>query len=149
MPGYDGSFGTELIKKHFPLIKILVLTTFNDSKTINIAISSGADGYILKEMSDDMIIHSIISVYNGINVFCDDVYKKMDVVVKHVSISNNSPFDLSKRERELLFYIASGSDNKTIAEKMYLAEGTVRNNISKLLNKLDIKDRTGLAIFSC
>lgn len=148
MPGYDGAYGIELIKKHFPDIKILVLTTFDDFKTINAAISSGADGYLLKEMTDDVIINSIVSVYNGINVFCNDVYKKMNVKVTHNNNFNTTSYKFGKRELELIQYIASGYDNREIAEKMYLAEGTVRNNISKLLTKLELKDRTSLAVFA-
>ncbi len=147
MPGYDGSYGIQLIKKHFPNTKILVLTTFDDFKTINAAILSGADGYILKEMTEDVIINSIVSVYNGVNVFCNDIYKKMNVKVTHNNY-NNTLYKFGKRELELIHYIASGYDNKEIAEKMYLAEGTVRNNISKLLTKLELKDRTSLAVFA-
>ena len=76
------------------------------------------------------------------------VYNKMNVKVTHNNNFNNTSYKFGERELELIQYIASGYDNREIAEKMYLAEGTVRNNISKLLTKLELKDRTSLAVFA-
>ncbi|OPZ20493.1 MAG: Response regulator protein VraR [Firmicutes bacterium ADurb.BinA205] len=146
MPDHDGGYGTRKIKENFSDIKVLVLTTFDDKETVNKAISSGADGYILKEMDNDKIINSIKAVAGGINVFCDNVFRsiKKDVVVQQ----DAKNFGLTERETEFIRLICDGCDNKEIAAKLFLAEGTVRNGISRLLEKLELKDRTQLAVFA-
>ena len=146
MPDHDGGYGTRKIKDNFSDIKVLVLTTFDDKETVNKAISSGADGYILKEMDNDKIISSIKAVAGGINVFCDNIFRsiKQDVVVQQ----DAKDFGLTERETEFIRLICDGCDNKEIATKLFLAEGTVRNGISRLLEKLELKDRTQLAVFA-
>ena len=146
MPDHDGGYGTRKIKDNFSNIKVLVLTTFDDKETVNKAISSGADVYILKEMDNDKIINSIKAVAGGINVFCDNVFRsiKKDVVVQQ----DAKNFGLTERETEFIRLICDGCDNKEIAAKLFLAEGTVRNGISRLLEKLELKDRTQLAVFA-
>lgn len=146
MPEYDGGYGIRKIKDNFEDIKVLVLTTFDDKETVDKAVSSGADGYILKEMDNEKIINSIKAVAGGINVFCDNIFRsiKQDVVVQQPPKN----FDLTERETDLLRLICEGCDNKEIASKLFLAEGTVRNGISRLLDKLNLKDRTQLAVFA-
>ena len=147
MPGYDGEYGTRQIKAHFPDIKVLVLTTFDDSETVQKAIACGADGYILKEMENEKIINAVKTVYGGINVFGASVFSSIKQTMPVVQPSS-AGFELSERDRELMALICDGCDNKEIAAKLFLAEGTVRNNISKLLEKLGLKDRTQLAVFA-
>lgn len=146
MPDYDGGCGTRLIKEKLDSVKVLVLTTFDDKETVEKAMSSGADGYILKEMDNEQIINSIKAVAGGINVFCDNVFQsiKKDSAVQQ----NPRNFDLTEREVDFLRLICDGCDNKEIAAKLFLAEGTVRNGISRLLEKLKLKDRTQLAVFA-
>lgn len=147
MPVCDGESGTKRIKQAYPEIKVLVLTTFDDNETISKAMSGGADGYILKEMENEKIIQSVKSVYSGVNVFGGNVYscikKKFNV---YSQTSENIP--LTERERDIIVLIAQGYDNKAIASELFLAEGTIRNNISKMLEKLSLKDRTQLAVFA-
>ena len=145
MPDYDGGYGTRKIKDTLPDVKVLVLTTFDDKETVDKAIASGADGYILKEMDNDKIINSIKAVAGGINVFCNNIFRsiKKDVMVQQ----DAKNFDLTEREIDFLRLICDGYDNKEIASKLFLAEGTVRNGISRLLEKLGLKDRTQLAVF--
>jgi len=146
MPDFDGSYGTRKIKGNLSGIKVLVLTTFDDKETVDKAVSSGADGYILKEMDNSKIINSIKAVAGGINVFCDNVFSS---IRKEVSAPQEAVnFDLTDRETDFLRLICEGCDNKEIASKLFLAEGTVRNGISKLLEKLGLKDRTQLAVFA-
>ena len=146
MPDYDGGYGTRKIKDTLPDVKVLVLTTFDDKETVDKAISSGADGYILKEMDNDKYINSIKAVAGGINVFCDNIFRsiKKDVLMQQ----DAKNFDLTDREIDFLRLICEGADNKEIASRLYLAEGTVRNGISRLLEKLGLKDRTQLAVFA-
>lgn len=146
MPEYDGSCGTRMIKEKLSCVKVLVLTTFDDKETVEKAMASGADGYILKEMDNSQIINSVKAVAGGINVFCDNVFQS----IRKEQTSPKSPesFDLTEREVDFLRLICEGCDNKEIAAQLYLAEGTVRNGISRLLEKLKLKDRTQLAVFA-
>lgn len=145
MPDFDGSYGTRQIKSLLPDIKVLVLTTFDDKETVNRAIAAGADGYILKEMDGEKIVSSIKAVAGGITVFCDNIFQS---IKKNVVEASPADFGLTERETDFIRLICDGADNKEIAAKLYLAEGTVRNGISRLLEKLDLKDRTQLAVFA-
>lgn len=149
MPDFDGGYGTVNIKRNFPEIKVLVLTTFDDSETVQRAVSSGADGYILKEMENDKIIASVKAVSGGINVFCENIFSSIKQrIAPAPAPSAAESYKLTERDVELMKLICDGCDNKEIASRLYLAEGTVRNNISRLLEKLHLKDRTQLAVFA-
>ena len=153
MPEFDGAYGTQKIKEAYPDTRVLVLTTFDDEETVAEAMGSGADGYILKEMDNVKIIQSVKAVSSGINVFGPNVYsgiqKKITEIPKQNCQPNNDAVsELSPRELEIMVLIAEGLDNKNIASKLFLAEGTVRNNISRMLDKLGLKDRTQLAVYA-
>lgn len=155
MPDYDGAYGIKAIKEELPDVRVLVLTTFDDEETIDKALASGADGYILKEMEDEKVIASVKSVASGMSIFGDGVYRVMksrmeqpgeeraDVLKKQAS-----DFSFTDRERDILRLVAQGYDNKEIASELFLAEGTVRNQLSRLLEKLSLKDRTQLAVYA-
>lgn len=151
MPQFDGSWGISAIKKAFPKVKILVLTTFDDQETVDGAIKSGADGYILKEMEDGQVIQSVKMVYGGMQVFGGSVFEG---IRRQVSAAGKEKEPepktegLTPRELDIMRCVARGMDNKEIAAELFLAEGTVRNNISRLLDKLKLKDRTQLAVFT-
>ena len=146
MPQYDGSYGINRIKADFPDIRVLVLTTFDDRETVDAAVQGGADGYILKEMEDDKVIQSVKAVCAGIRVFGGSVFEGMR---RQMAPAGAGPgLDLTPRERDIMRLVAQGMDNREIAAGLFLAEGTVRNNISRLLEKLKLKDRTQLAVFT-
>lgn len=148
MPEYDGSYGITKIKADFPDISVLVLTTFDDRETVDAAVRSGADGYILKEMEDDKVIQSVKAVCAGIRVFGENVFEGMRRQMTQALPKAEQAKDLTSRERDIMRLVAQGMDNKAIAAELFLAEGTVRNNISRLLEKLKLKDRTQLAVFA-
>ena len=173
MPEFDGAYGIRRIKEAFPKVKILVLTTFDDSETVEEALDSGADGYILKEMEDGAVIRSVKAVHAGIRVFGDSVFKSMrmggaaggalaggaaarGVLAGGAATGGALPgpelartvAQLTERERDVMRLVAQGMDNREIAGALFLAEGTVRNNLSRLLEKLGLKDRTQLAVFA-
>lgn len=145
MPEFDGEYAIKNIKQKLDNIKVLVLTTFDDEETVAKAMASGADGYILKEMTNDNIIQAIKSVHSGVNVFGGNVYKS---VQQKFALNHNLTHNLTKRELEIIKLIVDGCDNKEIASRLFLAEGTLRNTISKILEKLNLKDRTQLAVFA-
>ncbi|MCI8659017.1 MAG: response regulator transcription factor [Lachnospiraceae bacterium] len=148
MPEYDGSWGIRKIKADFPRIKILVLTTFDDRETVEAAIESGADGYILKEMEDSRVIQSVKAVCAGIRVFGDSVFEEMRRQIFSGKEKAGKVEGITPREREIMQCVARGMDNREIAAELFLAEGTVRNHISRILEKLKLKDRTQLAVFT-
>ena len=152
MPDYDGAYGIKAIKEAFPEIKVLVLTTFDDEETIEKALASGADGYILKEMEDAKVISSVKSVYDGMSIFGGGVYrvmkKRMENGLPSQTVPDSEEGVLTSRDLEVVRLVSQGYDNKEIATALYLAEGTVRNQISKILEKLELKDRTQLAVYA-
>ncbi|WP_044975695.1 response regulator transcription factor [Ruminococcus sp. HUN007] len=153
MPEFDGAYGTRLIKENYPETKVLVLTTFDDDETVTEAMGCGADGYILKEMESEKIIQAVKAVSSGIKVFGANVYSGIQKKITESpkpehNTENEAIAELSPREREIMVLIAEGLDNKNIAAKLFLAEGTVRNNISRMLDKLGLKDRTQLAVYA-
>ena len=146
MPQYDGSYEITRIKADFPDIRVLVLTTFDDRETVDAAVQGGADGYILKEMEDDKVIQSVKAVCAGIRVFGGSVFEGMR---RQMALPGaKADLDLTPREMDIMRLVAQGMDNREIAAGLFLAEGTVRNNISRLLEKLKLKDRTQLAVFA-
>lgn len=152
MPDYDGAYGINAIKEQLVGIKVLVLTTFDDELTIEKAIESGADGYILKEMEDDKVITAVKNVYDGVSVFGNSVYEVMRKNLQksnQMSVAKQRVDDIfSEKELHVIQLVAQGFDNKEIASEICMAEGSVRNMISKILDKLELKDRTQLAVYA-
>ena len=137
--------GEEILKLD-PSAKILYLTTFADDEYIVKAIKIGAHGYILKQ-DFEIIIPSLKAVYLGQYVFGQDIVSKLPSFMKVARQSRFSDFDISEKELEIITLVAEGLNNKEIANKLYLSEGTVRNYLSIILEKLGLRDRTQLAIF--
>ncbi|EJO5346556.1 response regulator transcription factor [Clostridium botulinum] len=152
MPNCDGVLGTRIIKEQFPDIKILVLTTFNDKEYIHEALKFGASGYLLKDSSNDLIYEGIKACIKGNIVVHPDVANNIilntgyEKELNHNDIS--SEYSLTEREINIIREIARGLSNKEIAERIYLSEGTIKNNISIILSKLNLRDRTQIAIFA-
>jgi DNA-binding NarL/FixJ family response regulator len=135
-----------IIKKH-PEAKILLLTTFDDDEYIVKAIKTGAKGYILKQ-NFDSIPAAILSVYNGQTVFGNEIMDKLPAFVHQTSTKGNyEDYNLTEKEYEIIQLVADGMNNKEISASLYLSEGTVRNYISNILMKLELRDRTQLACF--
>ncbi|MDQ0114098.1 response regulator transcription factor [Paenibacillus harenae] len=146
MPVMDGVLGTQLIKRHFQNMKVVLLTTFKDDEYIKEAVKSGAEGYILKNQPSDSIIESLRAVGKGNTVFEKEVAQALSGLLKEDK-KPMSTMGLNSRELEVLSQVANGYSNKEIAERLYLSEGTVRNYVTALLEKLQFRDRTQLAIF--
>lgn len=149
MPVLDGVLGTKLIKSSFSDIKIIILTTFKDDEYIKEAVKNGAEGYILKNQSSDSIVETIRTVEKGNAVFEKEIARTLSAMLKNVSYESKPVIntELTPRELDILKLIAEGLSNKEIAAKLYLSEGTVRNYVTNLLEKLELRDRTQLAIF--
>ncbi len=150
MPVCDGVLGTRIIKEEFEDVKILILTTFDDREYIYEALKYGASGYLLKDSSYDLIYEGIKVAAKGSLV----VHPKVaGTIISSVSrdedyLEEIEKYGLTDREVTIIKEIANGLSNKEIAKKLYLSEGTVKNNISTILSKLDLRDRTQIAIFA-
>ena len=141
MPVCDGVAATRRIKQAYPQVKIVMLTTFADDGYIASAIDAGAEGYLLKSTPADGIIERIRAVEKGALVF--------DRGVRLSAKKTAAPvFDaLTGRENEVLSLVAAGLSNGEIAGRLYLSQGTVRNAVSAILDKLQLRDRTQLAVY--
>lgn len=147
MPKMDGVLGTKLIKSYFSDIKVVILTTFKDDEYIMEAMKCGAEGYILKNQSSDSIIESLRAVGKGNIVLEKEVADTLSTMLRSDKKANAQDFDISQREFEVLKLVGDGLSNKEIAARLFLSEGTTRNYVTSLLEKLDLRDRTQLAIF--
>lgn len=125
----------------FPEAKILLITTFRDDEYIHEALNIGCKGYLLKDNLAG-IIPAIEAVLSGNMVFDSNIVKSMSATSSHKDLSV-----LSTREQDIIELVAEGHNNKEIAEHLYLSEGTVRNYISQMLTKLDLRDRTQLVVY--
>ncbi|MBP5533286.1 MAG: response regulator transcription factor [Lachnospiraceae bacterium] len=143
MSGLDA--GAEIISRHNDA-RILYLTTFNDDEYIIKAISIGAKGYIIKQ-DFESIIPAVKSVYKGQSVFGNSITEKLPGIINKKKEFDYESFGITPQEKEIIEEIAKGLSNKEIADKLCLSEGTVRNYLSNILRKLDLRDRTNLAIF--
>jgi len=166
MPGCDGVEGTRLIKSLSPAPAVLVLTTFDDDDYIAAALRHGANGYLLKNVPPSRIVSGIKTVYEGSLLIHPDIARKLAGMIQpapadqahagpDVSQQPNHPdrvrdlsaFGLTSAEQTIVRHIADGLSNKEIAAALFLSEGTVKNYISEILDKLELRDRTQIAIF--
>ena len=146
MEGMTGLEAGEMILKDAQDARLLYLTTFSDDEYIIKALGMGAKGYILKQDYEG-IAPALTAVMNGQSVFGDSVRDKLPTLIKEKEEFDFEAYDISEKEKEILEAVATGMNNKEIAEKLFLSEGTVRNYISSLLDKLELRDRTQLAVF--
>ena len=149
MPELDGVSATKIIKEKFPDIKIIILTTFESQDNIMESFANDADGYIVKNISHKDLVRSIKCVNNGITVIHKSVKKIMVDKFRKLCKNKLKYKDiLTEREIEIVKYIVAGLSNKEIAAELYFSQGTIKNNISKILEKLNMSDRMQIAIFA-
>ncbi len=146
MEGMTGIEAGREILREFPDARILYLTTFSDDEYIIDAVRMGAKGYILKQ-DFAVIAPALEAVMRGQTVFGDKIIGKLPDLMKPRETFDFAAHGITEKERAILEQVAAGLSNKEIAAKLYLGEGTVRNYISTLLDKLDLRDRTQLAVF--
>ncbi|MBA4698177.1 MAG: response regulator transcription factor [Ruminococcus sp.] len=134
------------ILKEYPDARILLLTTFLDDEYIIMALKLGAKGYILKQDYQN-IIPAILAVSSGQTVFGKEIVSKIPSLLEKKSVFDYASCDINDRELEVIQLIAEGRSNKEIASILFLSEGTVRNYLSSILDKLNLRDRTQVAVF--
>lgn len=155
MPKMDGTVCTKEVKKKYPDVKIIILTTFDDDDFIYSALKYGASGYILKGISMEGLKQAIMTVHRGGSMINPDIATKVVRLFSQmaqsdfaIEVDEKGSDELTKSEKIIIQRVGQGLSNKEIAGKLYLSEGTVRNNISRILSKLGLRDRTQLAIWA-
>lgn len=155
MPEMDGVQCTQIIKENYPDIKIIILTTFDDDEYIFSALKYGASGYLLKGISMEQLVEAIHKVHMGNAMINGDIATKvLDMFSKmaqndiSISVEKGAEMEITESEWKVVRLVAEGMSNKEIATKLYLTEGSVRNYLSSILRKLDLRDRTQLAIWA-
>lgn len=155
MPKMDGTVCTKEVKKKYPDVKIIILTTFDDDDFIYSALKYGASGYILKGISMEGLKQAIMTVHRGGSVINPDIATKVVRLFSQmaqsdfaIEVDEKGSDELTKSEKIIIQRVGQGLSNKEIAGKLYLSEGTVRNNISRILSKLGLRNRTQLAIWA-
>lgn len=170
MPEMDGVEATRAIKDRFPQVKIIILTTFQEVQYVVDALGAGAEGYLLKAIHPRDLAEGIKWVYNGGTLIPQDIalmlvsqlQGKADAKSaswpssaestqaaparqEAADLSQTSAYGLSERELQVLHCIADGLNNREIAERLFLSEGTVKNYISSIYSKMEVRDRIGAA----
>ncbi|MCR5526664.1 MAG: response regulator transcription factor [Lachnospiraceae bacterium] len=155
MPKMDGVQCTRHIKEEFPEVRVIILTTFDDDEFVYDAIKYGASGYLLKGISPDELADAINTVYQGQAMLNPDVAAK---VLKFFSMATHEQEtihveeefigELNDNEWRIINEVARGRSNKEISEILNFSLGTVRNYLSGILEKLELRDRTQLAIWA-
>ncbi|WP_375469965.1 response regulator [uncultured Nostoc sp.] len=153
MPIMDGVAATREIQKRFAKTKILVLTTFDDDEYVSAALQNGAMGYLLKDTPSEELAVAIRAVYKGYTQLGPGIVKKLLTQFSHVALTQSPPVpsslaELTPREKEVLQLIATGASNREIAQQLYISEGTVKNHVTNILNRLNLRDRTQAAIWA-
>jgi DNA-binding NarL/FixJ family response regulator len=150
MPVMDGVTATKQICSEFPHVNILVLTTFDDDTYVMAAIKHGAKGYLLKDTPSEEIAAAIRAVALGYTHLAPGMIEKVisGQIDKNQAILPPELAELTPRELEILKLIAAGSNNREIAGQLYISEGTVKNHVTNILTRLNVRDRTQAAILA-
>ena len=150
MPILNGIQATKQIKEKYPQVHILVLTTYDADQWVLDAIRNGADGYLLKDAPRERLLQAIEEVNAGKTPVDSKVAGKLFEQITKMPQKSPTTIgaDLTEREKEILLLISHGKSNAEIAETLFLSEGTVRNYVSSVLEKLDVSDRTQAAVIA-
>jgi len=136
----------EVILRNNPEAKILYLTTFSDSEYVVRALQIGAKGYLIKQ-NIETIASALKAVMSGQSVFGNEIASKLPILMSEKEEFHWREYNINGREQEVIELVAKGLSNKEIADALHLSEGTVRNYLSVVLDKLELRDRTQLAVF--
>lgn len=150
MPGYDGIWTLDRLRKREVAVPVLVLTTFDDDALVLDALRSGARGYLLKDVTLDQLTHAVRTLADGGTLIAPSITDRLLRAIR----SGPSPSgagasrapDLTDRELEVLRLMAEGFSNRRISEALFLAEGTVKNHVSSILLKFGARDRTNAVL---
>ena len=148
MPDMNGFEAADSIRRTVPDTKIVFLTTFADRETVRRSLDFGADGFLLKDIHPELFIQALKSIASGLVVYQPELKQYMSHCGQTAPESRELPFGLTPRDREYIRYIVEGMGNKEIARIDGCSEGTVKNRVSGILNKLSLEVRTQIAVFA-
>ena len=155
MPELDGVQCTKAVKEKYPAVKIIILTTFDDDEYVFYALKYGASGYLLKGCSVQELTAAIQTVMNGGSILNQGAINKVVKLFNQLAqmnmtmaFDNRNAAELNRTEQNIASLVGRGLSNKEIAEALFLSEGTIRNALSSALSKLNLRDRTQLAIWA-
>lgn len=155
MPEVDGVECTRIIKEAYPQIKVIILTTFDDDEYVFGALRYGASGYLLKGVSVAELANAVREAARGGSIIMPGVatkalqmFARMAKGNMQITVTEKQTADLQENEWKIIREVGCGLSNKEIAATLKFSEGTVRNYLSNILNKLDLRDRTQLAIWA-
>jgi DNA-binding NarL/FixJ family response regulator len=148
MPIMDGVAATRALAEQAPNIKVLVLTTFDDDEYVTQALRCGAKGYLLKDTPSTELADAIRAIHRGYTQFGPGLMEKAFSSAPTPEEPPEAFTQLTPREQEVLQLIATGCSNREIAEKLYISERTVKNHVNSLLRRLNLRDRTQVAILA-
>jgi DNA-binding NarL/FixJ family response regulator len=144
LPDGDGVTGCIRLKSITPGIKVIILTAFADENIVYEAVKAGIDGYLLKNIEGKAIVKAIIDVYGGMSIIDPNIsHNLMKIIQKGSEVEQ----PLAPQEKNILELISQGRTNREIAEVLFLSEKTVRNNVSKIMKKINVSNRTEAAMF--
>lgn len=148
LPGISGAAATQYITKHFPLVRVIILTSFLDESHVLPAIRAGAAGYLLKDIAPDDLSKAILATFRGQSILHPQVMIQLAANLAQPSQAALELINsLSDRELDVLRLLTHGLQNQEIAAELSVSENTVRTHISNILTKLDVRDRTQAALF--
>jgi len=158
MPAFDGVYALNIIKRDFPHIKVIMLTTFGDEKNVLDAYIGKADGYILKDIKPSMLTMTIKCVHDGLFVMHESINAMIRQQLTDSPFSQPAALEaleelydeygLDRTDRKIIKLLIEGKSNRGIAEELSFSEGTIKNRISRILSITGQKDRTQVAVFA-
>lgn len=152
MPVMNGVEATAKIRHALPTCQVIMLTTFDDEEFVVQSLLAGACGYLMKDIPSHDLASAIRLAHTGVFQLAPDVAGKLigSLQNKQVAPASTPPVDtpLTAREREVLKLLAKGATNKEIANNFNLSEGTVKNHVSNILMRLELRDRTQAAVYA-
>ncbi|HEX9645439.1 MAG TPA: response regulator transcription factor [Acidimicrobiia bacterium] len=148
LPDGSGVDACRQIRSRFPDVKVLMLTSYADEEALLAAIAAGAAGYVLKRIDSDELVRSIERVGQGDSLLDPEMTERLFTRIRGEAGEDTLLGRLSPQERRILELIADGMTNRQIADELFLAEKTVKNYVSNMLGKLDMKRRTEAAAFA-
>jgi DNA-binding NarL/FixJ family response regulator len=143
MPELDGVAAVALLRRAVPDCRVVMLTTFDDEEYVVQALRAGAVGYLLKDLPAAELADAVRLAHSGVTTLDAAATRRLASALSGAP----APETLTARETEVLRMVAAGATNREIAARLYLSEGTVKNHISRILSRLNLRDRTQAAIY--